>query len=115
MSKDFVALRQELKNTLASVKSELGPQLSGFMSLHHAALKEGALSAKVKELMALGMSITARCDGCIAAHVEAAVKAGASKAEVIETVGVAMLMAGGPATVYGAQAIDAFEQFKARA
>lgn len=76
-------------------------------------MADGVLSAKVKELIALGIAITVRCDGCIAFHVHDALEAGASRKEVAETIGVAVLMGGGPSVVYGSEALEALEQFEA--
>jgi len=86
--------------------------MEGFQELHHAASTEGALSAKVKELIALAIGIAVRCDGCIAFHVHDALKAGATEAEIADTIGVAILMGGGPAVVYGSAALEALKQFK---
>lgn len=83
-----------------------------FMELHHAGSKDGALSGKVKELIALGIAITVRCDGCIAFHVHDALKAGATAEEITETIGVAIVMGGGPSMVYGCEALAALEQFQ---
>lgn len=79
--------------------------------LHRKAVEDGALPAKVKEMMALAISITVGCDGCIAYHVHDAVQAGASRQELLETIGVALLMGGGPGSIYAAHAMDAIEQF----
>lgn len=86
-----------------------------FADLHAAALAPGALDTKTKELIALAIGIAERCDGCIASHARGAAMAGAVDAEVAEVVGVAMLMVGGPATVYGPRALDAFRGFAAAA
>lgn len=83
----------------------------GFGELHHAALAEGALSTKVKELMALVIGVATRCDGCIASHARGAVKAGATKEEAAEAIGVTFLMVGGPGTVYGPRAYSAFCEY----
>lgn len=88
---------------------------SGFGQLHDAALADGALSRRVKELMALVIAVAKQCDGCIAYHAKAAAQAGATAAEVAEALSVAMLMDGGPATVYGPRAWAAFEEFAAEA
>ena len=76
-----------------------------------AAMTSGSLDRKVKELMALVIGVAVRCDGCIASHARGAVRAGASKAEAAEAIGVSLLMQGGPATVYGARAYAAFCEF----
>jgi AhpD family alkylhydroperoxidase len=88
---------------------ELGHRAFGEMS--GAAMGAGALEPKVKELMALVIGIVNGCDGCIASHARAAVKAGATKEEAAEAIGVAIMMHGGPATVYGARAFEAISEF----
>jgi len=75
-------------------------------------MTEGALSARTKELIALAIAITVRCDGCIAYHVHDAVHAGATRGEIVEAIGVAVLMGGGPSAIYGAEALEALEQFE---
>lgn len=82
-----------------------------FWTLHKKAVGDGALDTKMKELMALAISVAARCDGCIAHHVYDALKAGATKEEITETLGVAVLMGGGTSVVYATHAMEALEQF----
>ena len=87
------------------------PEIAGaFSSLAKGAIKPGALDSKTKELMALAVGIAARCDGCIGFHTEAAIKYGATREEIVETIGVAIYMGGGPSYVYGAQVLEAFDQ-----
>ena len=81
-----------------------------FLSLHSSALKDGALSHKSKELMCLCVAISIRCEGCILDHLRNAIKAGATREEIIETVNTAIVMSGGPAYVYGGTALDAMEE-----
>ena len=75
------------------------------------ALKDGALTIKVKELIALGIAVCATCDYCIAIHVKKCFDAGATKDEIAEVLGVAILMGGGPALTYSAFAAQAIEEF----
>ncbi|MBE3598475.1 MAG: carboxymuconolactone decarboxylase family protein [Limnochordaceae bacterium] len=86
--------------------------MQGFQALHDAAVREGALSPKMKELIALGIAIAVHCEGCIACHVHDALQHGASREEIAETVGVAVMMGGGPSVVYGSMAMAAVEQFQ---
>ncbi|QDE33208.1 carboxymuconolactone decarboxylase family protein [Shewanella polaris] len=86
--------------------------MQGFAELHKASIAPGALDSKTKELIALGIAITVRCDGCITFHVHDALQAGASKEEIAETVSVAMLMGGGPSMVYGIEAMQAVSQYQ---
>ncbi len=83
----------------------------GIAALSTAAMAPGALDVRTKELIALGIAVTLRCDGCIAAHARAAVRAGASREEAAEAIGVALNLNGGPGTVYGPRAYDAFCEF----
>lgn len=88
--------------------------MAGFATMHEKAAEDGALSSMTKELIALGVAIAVHCDGCIDCHVHDALEYGAAPEQVAETVGVAILMGGGPATVYGQKAMEALEQFTAR-
>ena len=85
--------------------------MSGFARLHKKAVEDGVLNVKTKEMMALAISIVVGCEGCIAYHVHDAVKAGATRKELLETIGVALLMGGGPGSIYAAHTMDAIEQF----
>jgi AhpD family alkylhydroperoxidase len=79
--------------------------------MHDGAMADGALSARVKELMALALAVARHCDGCIAYHAKAAARLGATPAEVSEALGVALLMEGGPATYYAPRAWEAYREF----
>mgnify|MGYP001251082131 CR=1 FL=1 len=82
----------------------------GFAKLHKTGASDGAVSAKNKELIALGIAISIRCEGCIACHVQDALKQGATQEEIVETIGVAVLMGGGPSIVYGNKAYQAMKE-----
>jgi AhpD family alkylhydroperoxidase len=91
---------------------ELAGPVSGFAQLHSKSLEDGALRGKVKEWIAPGVAIAAQCDARIAYHVHNALRAGVTRREILETIGVSMLMGGGPATMYGCEAFEALEQFE---
>jgi AhpD family alkylhydroperoxidase len=103
----------ELNPLVRDLRQQIPEVMAAFGSLHAAVMADGALSTKTKELMALAISISLRCDGCIASHARGAARQGASEAEVSEAIGVAVLMDGGPATVYGPRALAAFREFAA--
>ncbi len=111
MNTDYVTYYQHLEERLGQLGRELPGPMGGFTRLHRKALDDGALPGKVKELMALAISIVVHYDGCIAYHTHDAIKAGATRAELLETIGVAVLMAGWPGSIYAAHALDAIEQF----
>jgi AhpD family alkylhydroperoxidase len=94
------------------LSTEISGPMKGFAQLHLKALEDGALSKKVKELMALAISITAPCAGCISYHVHDALRAGATHEEVLDAIGVAVMMGGGPGLVYGCEALEALNQFE---
>lgn len=110
MSTDYKEYRKHLEERLAQLGREQPGTMSGFARLRKKAIEDGALSSKTKELMALAISIAVRCEGCIAYHTHDAVAAGATRQELLETIGVAIMMGGGPATMYAAHAMDAIEQ-----
>ncbi len=112
--KDFPAHFKELNAGMEKLGLAMPAVMQGFAALHEASLREGALDRRTKELVALGIAITARCDGCISYHVHDALQAGASEAAIAETVAVAILMGGGPSVVYGIEAMQAVSQFQAQ-
>lgn len=105
------AVREELRLPTRELRQAIPGVYAGYKQLSDAALAEGALTAKTKELIALAIAVSEECDGCIAAHAHAAVRRGATPAEAAEAIGVTFLMNGGPATVYGARAYAAFLEF----
>jgi AhpD family alkylhydroperoxidase len=111
MHEDYQKFHQELEEDLAKLGRELPGPMSGFARLHRKGVEDGALSNRIKEMMALAISITVRCEGCIAYHTHAAVQAGATRQELLESVAVAILMGGGPATIYATYAMQAIDQF----
>lgn len=82
-----------------------------FGELHRTTLEAGALDVATKELMALAIAVVEGCDGCIASHARGAARAGATQQQAAEAIGVAFLMHGGPATIHGPRAYDAFCEF----
>ncbi|HEY5687451.1 MAG TPA: carboxymuconolactone decarboxylase family protein [Yeosuana sp.] len=111
MIKDYSKNYHDLTKSISELELKIPQVMKGFNTLHKAALVDGVLSTKTKELITLGIAITVRCDGCIAFHVQHALSSGANSQEILETIGVAVLMGGGPAVVYGCEAMEALEQF----
>jgi AhpD family alkylhydroperoxidase len=110
---DWLAFLDDTNRQMGQLRPALGDTASGFASLAKAATKGGALDAKTKELIALAVGITARCDGCLAYHAKALVKLGATREEVAEMIGMCVYMGGGPSMIYGAKALDAFDALAA--
>jgi AhpD family alkylhydroperoxidase len=101
---DLTPLHRELRHAIPDV-------YKGFGELSKAAFADGALDRKTKELIALSIGVVEGCDGCIASHGQAASRAGATRQEAAEAIGVTFLMHGGPATIHGARAYEAFCEF----
>ena len=105
----------DLRDPTRSLRHAVPGTWDAFLSLHAAAMADGAVPARLKEAVALALSVVKRCDGCIAYHAKAAARAGATSDEVAELLGVALLMDGGTASVYAPRAWEAFSEFAAAA
>lgn len=104
---------RELREPTSTLRRAIPDVWTGFQSLHDAAMADGAVPSRLKEAAALAISVVKRCDGCISYHAKAAARAGASPDEIGELLGVALLMDGGTASVYGPRAWEAFLEFQA--
>ena len=113
MESSYPDYYENLRKLSAKLTRELRSPMLAFFQLSGAAMADGALSSKSKQLIALGIGVTLRCDGCIAYHVHDAMRAGATRQEIMETIGVAVFMGGGPSMVYGCEAMEALDQFEA--
>lgn len=107
---DWKASLTHTGSILSPLRKEQSQTAKGFHDLHNAALAEGALGTKEKELIALAIAVSKQCNDCIGFHVKAAIRAGATRDEVAETINVCVLMNGGPGYMYGAKAIEAYDQ-----
>ena len=105
------AVLRELSPLSRELRRAIPEVYQGFGELHRAAFADGALDTRTKELIALAIGVSEGCDGCIASHAQAAVRAGATREEAAEAIGVTFLMKGGPATIHGPRAYDAFCEF----
>ena len=106
---DHTGLINDINASLAPFRKAQPDAMAGFGQLARASMTDGAISAKNKELIALAIGITQRCSGCIGFHVKALQKLGCSRAELEEMLAVCVYMGGGPALMYAAEAIKAWE------
>ncbi|HMO35641.1 MAG TPA: carboxymuconolactone decarboxylase family protein [Gemmatales bacterium] len=91
---------------------KLAPKVTEqFLSFDIATTEAGVLDHKTKELIAMAIGVAARCDGCIAVHVNNCLTAGATVEEIAEALGVAIGMGGGPSLVYATRALEALAEF----
>lgn len=114
MHKDWPAMATELSGAIKEVRLGTPEVMKAFSAMAKAATDAGALDSRTKELIALAIAVAIRCDGCVAFHAQAAVKHGATREEVMETMGMALYMGAGPSLMYAAQAVEAYDQFGAK-
>lgn len=114
MSKDFKSIIGDIGVYTAELRKLIPDTMSGFAAMSGAAGKGKAIDEKTKELIALALSVAARCDPCLGYHTKTLARLGASRDEVAETLGMAIYMGGGPSLMYAADALRAFDQFAAQ-
>ena len=113
-AKDFTAEAQDA-GARRRVWAEAAPEMSAaFGALGKAVLKDGAISLKQKELIAVALSVQNRCEMCIMAHVQNAIRAGVTREELVEALEVCVLMGGGPNQSFASIALEVFDQFSAK-
>lgn len=111
MAKDYKALTKDISEYVGVLKQSAPDAMNGFYALSRAATADGALDKKTKELIALAIGVTQRCDGCIGFHTKALKDLGTTKDEIAEVMAMCVYMGGGPALMYAADALRAFDQF----
>ena len=111
MSKDFAEIAHDVIGGVGLLQQAEPSTMKAFGALSMSATGSKAIDTKMKELMAFAIGIAVHCDGCVAYHTKMAHQHGASRDEVAETVALAVYMGGGPAAVYGADALRAYDQF----
>jgi len=102
---------REISSAVGEIRKGVPDVMKAFGSLAKSATTDGVLDAKTKELVALAIGIATHCDGCIAFHTKTLAKLGAPREEVMEILGVAVYMGGGPSLMYAAEAIRAYDEF----
>ncbi len=112
---DWNAYRQQLAATVAEIAKTSPDVMKGYRTLSTARTAASTLDPKTRELIALAVAVTVRCDGCITTHVEAARKNGATAEEITDALAVAITVNAGAALVYSARTIDAFHAAEAQA
>jgi AhpD family alkylhydroperoxidase len=105
--------REKLRGPARELRNEIPDVLKAFGELARAATADGELDTRTKEFAALAIAISKQCDGCVVAHLRNLVRLGATKRQVAEICGVAILMDGGPGTVWGPRALAAYDEIVA--
>lgn len=110
-TRSYRDLTQSISTGLSTLRASTPDVMRSFSELGRSATASGVLDAKTKELIAMALSVAARCDPCIGFHAKALVKLGATRQELDETLGVTTYMGGGPSLMYAANAAAAFDEF----
>ncbi|WP_075187058.1 carboxymuconolactone decarboxylase family protein [Teredinibacter haidensis] len=113
MTTDYEKVRSDIRGYSRELAKMEPDTMGAFFSMSKAALKDGALSEKVKEFIALAIGVSKQCEGCIAFHVKNLKDLGATREEVGEVLGMNVYMGGGPALMHAADALRAFDQLEA--
>jgi len=111
MSKDYKQITRDISTYTGELRKLAPEAMQGFYALAKGASADGALDKKTKELIALAIGVTQRCDGCIGLHAKALNELGATREEVAEVMAMSVYMGGGPALMYAADALRAYDQF----
>ena len=111
----YTDLTRSISADLGKLRGDMPDTLRGFSALAKGATQDGALDKKTKELIAIALSVAARCDPCIGFHVQTYVQLGGTRAELADALGMAVYMGGGPSLMYAAKTSAAFDEFSAAA
>lgn len=103
-------VREELRQPALALHELIPDVMKSYVTMSTAAMADGDISVAVKELLAIVIAITRECDGCIVAHTRAGLRAGVTRQQLGEAIGVAIVMNGGPGTVWGPRALRAFDE-----
>lgn len=103
---------EQIRGYTSKISKALPEVMKSFYALSRSSSTPGALDPKIKELIALAIGVATHCDGCIAFHTKAALKAGASPEEILEMLGVTIAMGGGPSLMYATHVVEAMEEFE---
>lgn len=109
--KNYKNITKNIAEYAGQLKQAVPDAMNGFYALSKGATADGALDKKTKEFIALAIGVTQRCDGCIGFHIKALKDLGATKEELAEVMAMCVYMGGGPALMYAADAMRAFDQF----
>lgn len=111
MAKDYAALTRDISTYIGELRRAQPEPMQAFSALAKGATADGAVDKKTKEMIALAIGVAQRCDGCIGFHAKALTDLGATRNEIAEVMAMCVYMGGGPALMYAADALRAFDQF----
>ncbi|WP_018991249.1 carboxymuconolactone decarboxylase family protein [Aromatoleum toluclasticum] len=110
--KSFVQITRDVSKALYTLRAETPEAMNGFSQLARGALRDGALPALHKELIALAIGVSSRCDACIGFNVKTLIGLGVARGQLMEARAICTYMGGGPTLMYAAEAVRAYEEFQ---
>ncbi|APC11236.1 MULTISPECIES: carboxymuconolactone decarboxylase family protein [Providencia] len=111
---DFKQITTHISQNLPELAKHIPDVMKNFSNLVSSGSQDGALDKKTKELIAIGIAVANRCDGCIGFHTKILVDLGVTEQELAEALGVAIFMGGGPSAMYAAETMSAYKQFTSK-
>jgi AhpD family alkylhydroperoxidase len=114
MNRSYPDQLQQIRGRIGHLAKELPDVMKSFNSLSRHASGAGALDSKTKELIALAIAVVTHCEDCLIFHTQTALQAGATREEIMETLGVALVMGGGPALMYATHVLEILDQLQAQ-
>lgn len=114
MSQELTAFYDEWEKGQKAMTEQTPNIMRGFGGMFQALMKDGALSTREKELIALGIGLAVRCMGCINAHTKKCLEAGATREQILEAAGVAVMMQGGPTFTHVPEVIKALDHLEGK-
>ena len=109
----YKELTQNISGSLRTLTQDSPDLMKSFNQLSQTAMRDGVIDPKTKEMIALGIGVASRCDGCIGFHVKALVRLGATREELNEMLNMCVYLGGGPSLMYAANVLAAFDEFSA--
>ena len=109
----YKELTQNISGSLKTLTQDSPDLMKSFNQLSQTAMRDGVIDPKTKEMIALGIGVASRCDGCIGFHVKALVRLGATREELNEMLNMCVYLGGGPSLMYAANVLAAFDEFSA--
>ena len=112
MPSDINTFFAEWKTGTEKMKQQAPDIAKGYGSFYRTLMKEGALASREKELIALGIALAKQCTHCLHWHLRKALSVGATREQILEAAGVAVMMEGGPAFTRVPDVIKALEDLE---
>ena len=110
LAQEKVSVFNEIYDFSAKMEEKCPDVSAAFYDLQNSIIyKEGALSIKEKEFIALGIAVSMGCEYCIYAHTAGAMNSGATEEEILEVASIAVYMQGGPGLTYIKYVFNALE------